>query len=83
MSQEIILLKFKGLDSFNRPVYKVEGKAIYIGSTSILFSSNATKESINSVIKNNLEELVLFGSKFDCEPEGTRLNFDKVKIEII
>lgn len=68
-------LKFKGIDSFNRPVYKVIDKNIYFGSTNVLFPNkeiapNNTPDEINSYFRDNVEKIEFFGDKFDCEPNG-------------
>lgn len=68
-------IKFKGADSFNRPVYKVVDANIYFGSTEILIPDknlfpNGTTEEINEYFRNNQNKIELFGSSFDCEPNG-------------
>lgn len=68
-------IKFKGADSFNRPVYKVVDASIYFGSTEILIPDkklfpNGTTEEINEYFRNNQDKIELFGSSFDCEPNG-------------
>ena len=45
------VIKFRGVDDFNRPVFKVVDKAIYFGSTNILVPDKdrfpkGTKEEI-------------------------------------
>lgn len=79
-------LKFKGIDSFNRPVYKVIDKNIYFGSVTTLFPNeeiapNNSVEEINSYFRDNIEEIEFFGDKFDCEPHGGRA--DNWKFNII
>ena len=68
-------IKFKRADSFNRPVYKVVDESIYFGSTEILIPDknlfpNGTTEEINEYFRNNQNKIELFGSSFDCEPNG-------------
>lgn len=70
-------LKFKGIDSFNRPVYEVEEQKSFVGSTSKLFSLDATKEEVDTYFKEHPEELVYFGSYFGCEPYGFELRHDR------
>lgn len=70
-------LKFRGIDDFNRPVYKVVGKRIYFGSVTTLFPNkeiapNNDAEEINSYFRDNIEEIEFFGDKFNCEPHGGR-----------
>lgn len=77
-------LKFKGIDSYNRPIYKVininghkpEGGSAYFGSTGVLYSAFETtsKEKINEInqfFRENIKELTFFGYSFDCEPIGS------------
>lgn len=77
--------KFKGIDDFNRPVFKKVDGEVCIGSVDILFPNkeiapNNTNEEITNYFKNNKDKLVLFGIKFNCEPDGTRINPDKFEI---
>jgi len=69
VTQEV---KFKGIDRFNRPVFKALDKPEYYGSVHILFSFDATEYDVLS--KVNDEDLCYFGSRFDCEPYGTEAN---------
>jgi hypothetical protein len=67
-------IKFKGIDSWNRPVFKTDGGK-YIGSVNTLFpdkekAPNNTNKEISDYLKNNLSELEYFGDYFDCEPMG-------------
>ena len=68
-------IKFKGADSFNRPVYKVVDANIYFGSTEILIPDKklfpkGTTEEINEYFRNNQDKIEFFGRRFDCEPNG-------------
>lgn len=75
-------IKFIGIDDFNHPVYRVVDKPIYLGSTEILFSFDAKKETVNDYFKNNLQELEYFGNSFNCEPNGGKLeNFCLILID--
>ena len=79
-SGELVLhIKFKGVDSFNRPIFKSTDRNLYFGSTNQLFSQNDSPQHIIDNIK--LNELVYFGDKFDCEPNGDRLNVFFILIE--
>lgn len=70
-------IKFRGIDSWNRPVYKVLAETpYYIGDVAKLFDFTDTKETVDAYYKNNLKELVYFGEHFDCEPMGTPLAKD-------
>jgi hypothetical protein len=53
------------------------GKKYFIGSATKLFD---TKREIIEYFKANSNELVYFGTKFDCEPDGNRLKY-KIEIE--
>lgn len=68
-------IKFRGIDDWNRPVYKSINSAIYFGSTSTLFpdpklAPNNTTEEINNYFRANRDEIEYFGQSFDCEPHG-------------
>jgi len=71
----IIEVSFKGIDDWNRPVYKLVRGNVYFGSTNILFpdkniAPNNTEEEINEYFKNNIEQIEYFGNSFNCEPHG-------------
>lgn len=75
METKVFDIKFRGIDDWNRPVYKVVDKQVYFGSVNTLFpdkkiAPNNTKEEINSYFKEHTNELELFGSSFNCEPHG-------------
>lgn len=70
-------IKFRGIDDWNRPVYKDVDKNLYFGSVNILFpdkeiAPNNTPLEINAYFRNNIHQLELFGDKFNCEPHGGR-----------
>jgi hypothetical protein len=75
MEQTIVPIKFRGIDDWNRPVYKHAEANIYFGITNILFpdknlAPNNTTEEINEYFRNNIDQLEYFGMKFNCEPHG-------------
>lgn len=83
--QFILRIKFKGIDDWDRPVYKVvdpiNNKNIYYGSVTTLFNGdNATEEIVNAYFKNNMDELEYFGTSFNCEPHGGRHENHKLVI---
>jgi len=63
-------IKFKGIDDFNRPVFKDVDSNTYYGSTSILFGGEDKPEKIIECFKSNIGELEYFGTHFNCEPNG-------------
>ena len=72
---KIFNIKFRGVDDFHRPVYKVVDKSIYFGSTDVLCGDFAwlpskTIEEANEFFRENPERLEFFGSSFNCEPQG-------------
>jgi hypothetical protein len=72
MSEKKVLeLKFKGIDSWSRPVFKgSDGR--YYGSTDILFHCGAPASEVLS--KLTPKDIVYFGSEFDCEPYGSSVD---------
>lgn len=67
------ILKFKGIDDFNRPVFKEEGTNNFYGDLYNLFSYDENGENILNFYKQNIKELAnlcYFGRSFNCEPEG-------------
>ena len=81
---KIMKIKFVGIDSWNRPIYKKIDEKIYFGSTETLFGYDEELEA-QEYIKNNVNELTYFGRSFDCEPMGTHPSNFKipVKLEIV
>jgi len=73
-------IRFEGVDSFNRPVFKSIDSNYRFGSVDTLFSHSDTEEFIVKYFKNNLEELEYFGRSFGCEPIGGMLSNVKLKI---
>lgn len=70
-------LKFKGIDDFNRPVFKDVDSTLHFGSTNHLVGYDKTKEYVIEFFKHNPNELEYFGDKFNCEPEGGKQSFFK------
>lgn len=81
----VIQIKFKGLDDWFRPIFKVEDKKVYLSDTEKLWTYNELGDDNKNLIdyyNEYPEQLTIHGSKFDSEPMGTRLKKD-IKIEII
>ena len=63
-------IKFHGVDSHNRPVFKsLDRKKTFYGCTDKLFSVDATEVEVLRQVKE--EDLCFFGFQFGCEPMGT------------
>jgi hypothetical protein len=72
-------IKFKGIDDWNRPVYKVLGLNVYIGDVNNLFNWDTPKETVDDFYKkdDNIKCLCIFGSTFNKhDPLGTNLKKD-------
>jgi hypothetical protein len=66
---EKIKLKFVGIDSWNRPVFKSPTEKKYFGDVNQLFNYEATE---TEVLKNvTIYDLCYFGDHFGCEPMGS------------
>ena len=61
-------VKFKGIDDWNRPVFKAIDQSLYYGSVDILFDYDATEEEV--LQKVTAFNLSYFGHSFNCEPYG-------------
>lgn len=71
-------IKFVGIDSWNRPVFKSMDKPRHFyGDVHTLFDYDATEEKV--LARLTADDLCYFGSRFDCEPWGTPVN--NLKIE--
>ncbi len=62
-------VKFAGIDSWNRPIFKEEGVNNYYGSTDILFNYSQTEDVVLEKVSE--KDLTFFGSSFGCEPIGS------------
>lgn len=69
-------LKFRGIDDWNRPVFKDVDSSIYFGCTEKLFDWNADEKEVIEYFKEN-PHLEYFGSSFNCEPNGGVQDFFK------
>lgn len=74
-----LVLEFRGVDDWSRPIYKVQGQKLYIGSTDVLIPDNRigvqnSEAEINAYFRENLNQLTIFGSSFNCEPYGAKIN---------
>ena len=66
-------IKFRGIDDWNRPVFKDIDSPIYIGDVNKLWTYNELGENnhiINTYYKQHIGELEFFGTSFNCEPHG-------------
>lgn len=71
----IVTIKFKGVDDWNRPVFKDINSNTYYGSVNILVPDkelipNNTTKGISEYFKDNIHQLEYFGDHFGCEPNG-------------
>jgi hypothetical protein len=71
---EVKNIKFKGIDDFNRPVFKIVDEDIYVGSVYTLFDWSVKPDDVIAHFKSNTSELEYFGNKFNCEPTGGKLS---------
>ena len=62
-------IKFRGIDSWNRPVFKSLERKNFYGSVNKLFDMDATKEEVLKKVSEF--DLCFFGNFFGCEPMGT------------
>lgn len=61
-------IKFEGIDSWNRPVFKDVNSKKRFGSVNTLFDDDATEEEVLAKITEF--DLRYFGTAFCCEPMG-------------
>lgn len=65
-------IKFKGIDDWNRPVFKDVDSNLYFGDVNKLFDWSTPKEEVIKWYKEDNGGLEYFGQSFDCEPYGGR-----------
>lgn len=83
MAKKVIKIKFRGIDSWNRPIFKSIDSKDHFGSTWNLFGYD--DDEIKRCLEfysneENLNGLVYFGNHFDCEPMGMPL--DSIRLEL-
>lgn len=61
-------LRFAGIDTWNRPVFK-DNDGCFYGSIDIIFSYGAQEKEVLASVDE--KDLLFFGGSFDCEPIGT------------
>ena len=71
------ILKFEGIDDWNRPIFKDENNFRY-GSTDKLFSWGTSPEEVSKEI--TVDDICIFGTKFGCEPDGRAMNPQRIKL---
>ena len=75
--QEKRELKFEKIDDWNRPVFK-DKYGNRFGSVDKLFGWDVSKEEV--LRKVTEKDITYFGTKFNCEPEGIKINSGKIKL---
>lgn len=78
-----LILKFKGIDEWNRPVFVDENKRFF-GDTNHLFDYGTSKDDVLDFYKDMpLNSCICyFGQHFGCEPMGTKIK-QEVKVLLV
>lgn len=74
-----IILEFKGIDDWNRPIFKLKDKHLFYGDTVNLFSYSQQKNDVLDFYKENsqkIKDIIYFGQSFGCEPSSSPLQSD-------
>ena len=69
-----LILKFRGIDDYNRPVFVDKENKNFYGSADRLFSGGETFENVIKQLEPS--DLIFFGYKFNCEPKGGNIRED-------
>ena len=72
-------IKFVGIDDWNRPIFKGEGKKYYLSDVNNLFDYDATDEQVKEFYKDKVplnSYITYHGRSIDDEPNGGKLKFD-------
>lgn len=77
----LVQIKFRGIDDWNRPVFKNIASNSHYGDVNKLWTDNADPFEIIRYYKEHIDQLEYFGTRFGCEPHG---GLDKsIKLEIV
>lgn len=76
------LVKFVGIDDWNRPIFKVLEKNYYLSDLHNLFDYGTTEEQIKEFYKDKElnRHLTYHGRSKDCEPEGYSMQEYYIKL---
>ena len=74
-----IKVKFEGIDSWNRPIFKSINSTDRFGSVHDLFNDDATESRVLELVKE--EDLCFFGVSFGWEPMGTPCDVKIIRTE--
>lgn len=72
----VLELKFEGIDSWNRPVFKDRHNNRY-GSVDVLMEYDAEAHEVEDNV--TADDLLYFGSTFGCEPMGLPIR-EKIRL---
>lgn len=75
---EKLKVKFIGIDYWNRAMFKLEGKSVYLSNVEILFDYDATENDVREKISES--NLTYHGTDPEDDPMGTAVNPDKFQI---
>jgi len=75
-----INIKFRGIDDWNRPVFKDIDCGAYFGDVNKLWDYDVKNSEVVNYYKEHLNSLEYFGTKFNCEPQGGISRYVKFNI---
>lgn len=75
MKNEILTIQFEGIDFWNRPIFKIEDRNLYMSDVNNLFDAGTTKEQIQEFYKDKdlREHITIHGADIEDDPLGTRV----------
>ena len=85
MKMKKLKIRYIRIDSWNRPVFRAIDKQMYFGSVNFLFRNEDEPQKIEEFFEKNIDNLVYFGSHYNCEPLGLHPSELKepVQLEIV
>lgn len=81
---EILLIEYKCIDFWNRPIFKITDRNLYMSDVNNLFDTGTTKKQIQEFYKGkNLRDMItIHGANIEDDPLGTRVK-SKYELRII
>lgn len=82
--KETLLIEYKGIDFWNRPIFKIKDRNLFMSDVNNLFDRGTTKKQIKEFYKGKdlRNHITIHGADIEDDPIGTRVK-SRYELEII